>query len=89
MPAQSVRRIQGRRTPADGNGAALALFLTLPLLVLVRVVDSHPEAMVVLSVGLAVHAALCLLLEFPLHAGGTDGLDSLTKRGNLRRRAEL
>jgi hypothetical protein len=40
--------------------ASLALLLTLPLLVLVGVVDSHPEVIVVLSVGCAVHL-LCLL----------------------------
>lgn len=40
--------------------ASLALLLTLPLLVLVGVVDSHPEAIVVLSVGCAAHL-LCLL----------------------------
>jgi hypothetical protein len=40
--------------------ASLAMLLTLPLLVLVGVVNSHPEAIVVLSVGLAMHL-LCLL----------------------------
>jgi len=40
--------------------ASLALLLTLPLLVLVGVVNTHPEAIVVLSVGCAAHL-LCLL----------------------------
>jgi hypothetical protein len=50
--------------------ASLALLLTLPLLVLVGVVDSHPEAIVVLSVGFAVHAALCLLISRRLPSEG-------------------
>jgi hypothetical protein len=50
--------------------ASLAMLLTLPLLVLVGVVNSHPEAIVVLSVGLGVHAALCLLISRRLPSEG-------------------
>jgi hypothetical protein len=50
--------------------ASLAMLLTLPLLVLVGVMNSHPEAIVVLSVGLGVHAALCLLISRRLPSEG-------------------
>jgi hypothetical protein len=40
--------------------------LTLPLLVLVGVVNTHPAAIVVLSVGLAAHALLCLLISLSM-----------------------
>jgi hypothetical protein len=43
--------------------ASLAMLLTLPLLVLVGVVNSHPEVIVVLSVGYAAHL-LCLLASY-------------------------
>jgi hypothetical protein len=49
---------------------SLAMLLTLPLLVLVGVMNSHPEAIVVLSVGLGVHAALCLLISRRLPSEG-------------------
>lgn len=50
--------------------ASLAMLLTLPLLVLGGMASSHPEATVVLSVGLAAHALLCLLISRRLPSEG-------------------